>query len=132
VVEVIVDDGDEGVASQRWELTVSPNRRPTAPIPAFPVDSVAILDQTPRLAAQNSEDVDLDPLTYTFELDTVDTFDSADLREWTVDEMAGFTSVTVEEDLPLDRLYHWRVKANDGFVDSEWRSTTFWSGSPRS
>lgn len=126
VVEVSVDDGDEGVATQRWELTVSPNRRPTAPIPAFPVDAVAILDQTPRLAAQNSEDLDLDPLTYTFQLDTTDTFDSEDLREWTVDEMAGFTSITVDEDLPLDRRYHWRVKANDGFVDSEWRATTFW------
>jgi len=126
VVEVTVDDGDEGLASQRWELTVSPNRRPTAPIPAFPVDSIAILDQTPRLAAQNSEDLDLDPLTYTFQLDTVDTFDSEDLQEWTVDEMAGFTSITVEDELPLDRLYYWRVKASDGFVDSEWRATTFW------
>jgi len=126
VIEVQVNDGDEGIATQRWELMVSPNHQPSPPIPAFPIDTVAILDAMPRLAAQNSEDVDLDPLTYTFQLDTVETFDSADLQEMTLDEMPGFTSVTFPTELPLDRLYYWRVKSNDGTIDSEWGTTNFW------
>lgn len=126
VVEVSVDDGDEGMTTQRWELMVSPNHAPSPPIPAYPIDRIAILDPMPRLAVQNAEDQDLDPLTYTFQLDAAESFDSPDLLEWTVPEMPGFTSVDVEAPLPLDRLYHWRVKANDGTTDSEWRQTSFW------
>lgn len=125
-IEVSVDDGDEGVATQRWELAVSPNRAPSPPIPAYPIDTVAILDPLPRLVTQNSEDIDLDPLSYTFQLDTASTFDSPELLEWTVPEMPGFTSVQLEAPLPLDRLYHWRVQANDGTAKSEWRATAFW------
>ncbi|MCB9594160.1 MAG: hypothetical protein H6719_15620 [Sandaracinaceae bacterium] len=126
VVEVSVDDGDEGLGTQRWELMVSPNHAPSPPIPAYPIDSIAILDPMPRLAAQNSEDADLDPLTYTFQLDAAETFDSPELQEWTLPEMPGFTSVTLDAPLPLDRLYFWRVRSNDGTADSEWRATSFW------
>ena len=125
-IEVQVDDGDEGLGSQRWELSVSPNHRPTPPVPTFPIDRVAILDTMPRFVVQNSEDEDLDPLTYTFQLDSVDTFDSPDMQELTVDEMPGFTSVRFPGPFELDTLFYWRVKASDGMVDSEWRATSFW------
>ncbi|MCA9610901.1 MAG: hypothetical protein KC619_35145, partial [Myxococcales bacterium] len=125
-IEIAVDDGDDGMGTQRWDLMVSPNHAPSPPILAYPIDNVAILDPMPRLAFQNSEDQDLDPLTYTIQLDTADSFDSPDLVEWNLPEMPGFTSVTLEAPLPLDQLYHWRARANDGTTDSEWRQTSFW------
>ena len=126
-VQVQIADGDEGTDVQAWELSVSPNRVPTPPTPAFPIERVAILDRTPRLAAGNAEDLDLDPLTYRFELDTVDTFDSPALRtSGPLAETPGFTAWQLEEPLEEDRRYHWRVRANDGNVDSEPRQATFY------
>lgn len=126
-VEISVDDGDGGTDSQTFELVVSPNRQPTPPMPSFPADAIAIIDRVPRLAAQNGEDADLDPLTYAFQIDTVDTFDSEDLREIEgVEETPGFTAWYLTEPLREDVLYHWRVRANDGLIDSEWRQTRFY------
>ncbi|HJL16572.1 MAG TPA: MYXO-CTERM sorting domain-containing protein [Sandaracinaceae bacterium LLY-WYZ-13_1] len=126
-VELRVSDDDMGTTTQRWELTVSPNRRPSSPVPSYPIDMVAILNRQPRLVAQNAEDLDLDPLTYVFQIDTVDTFDSEDLMESeAVAETPGFTEWTPPEPLAADQLYHWRVKANDGTIDSEWRSAAFY------
>ena len=126
-VEVQVDDGDGGTATQSWELRVSPNRAPTPPTPAYPIERIAILDTTPRLAAGNSEDLDLDPITYLFEIDTVDTFDSPALRtSAALPETPGFTAWQIEEPLAENRLYHWRVRANDGDVDSELRQSAFY------
>lgn len=126
-ITVGVDDGDGGSAQQSWQMTVSPDRQPTPPTLAYPIDMISIADATPRLAVGNSEDLDLDPLTYSFEIDTVDTFDSPDLRQsGPIAEMAGFTSWQIEEPLALDRIYYWRVWSNDGMVDSEVRQTAFY------
>jgi hypothetical protein len=127
LIEVLVSDGDEGTDSQTWEITVSPNRRPSSPVPSYPIDMVAILDKEPRLAAQNGEDPDLDPLSYIFQIDTVDTFDSEDLRESDpLEETPGFTAWQLTEPLEENQIYYWRVKANDGNIDSEWRSAAFY------
>ncbi len=126
-IEVSVDDGDEGTTSQVWEMTVSPNRRPTPPVPAYPIDMVAILDTTPRLAAGNSQDLDLDELTYHFQIDTTPTFDSADLREsGPLAETPGFTAWEITAPLPVQRAYYWRVWSNDGSIDSEIREGAFY------
>ncbi len=125
-VAVSIDDGDDGVIEHRWALMVSPNRPPSAPTPAFPTDRVALLDRAPRLVAQNAEDPDLDPLRYVFEIDTVDTFDSEDLRtSEPLEETPGFTEWRLDPPLEENHLYFWRVKANDGSVDSEWRQAAF-------
>ncbi|MEC7518420.1 MAG: MYXO-CTERM sorting domain-containing protein [Myxococcota bacterium] len=125
-VAVTIDDGDEGVVEHRWSLQVSPNRPPSAPIPAYPTDRVAIVDRAPRLVAQNAEDPDLDPLRYEFEIDTVDTFDSPDLRaSGPIEETAGFTAWTLDPPLREDQVYFWRVRALDGSVESDWRQASF-------
>jgi MYXO-CTERM domain-containing protein len=124
---VRVDDGDGGSAEQRWDMIVSPNHRPTPPVPIYPIDMIATLDPTPRLAVQNSEDRDLDPLTYSFELDTVDSFDSPALRtSGPIAEMAGYTAWQLTEPLDANRIYYWRVVSHDGTVDSEDRSAVFY------
>jgi MYXO-CTERM domain-containing protein len=88
---------------------------------------IAILDTSPRLVTQNSEDADLDPLTYTFELDTVDSFDSPDfVTSGPLDEVPGFTQWQLTDPLRENQIYHWRVKSNDGTIDSEQRQTAFY------
>lgn len=126
-VRVSVDDGDGGTTEQSWEMTVSPNHAPMPPVPAFPIDMLSIADETPRLATANAHDFDLDPLTYQFEIDTVDTFDSPDLRQsGPLPETPGFTAWQIEDPLPLNRIYYWRVWANDGMADSEIPQTGFY------
>lgn len=126
-VEVQVDDGDGGLDVQGWELTVSPNRVPTPPAPAYPVDRIAIVNTTPRLVVANAEDLDLDPLTYVFEIDRVDTFDSPALRtSEPIEETPGITAWQLTEPLEENRLYHWRVYASDGMAESEVRQAAFY------
>ena len=126
-VEVSVSDDDGGVTSHRFELVVSRNRRPTPPLPVYPIDNVAVIARQPRLATQNSEDLDLDPLSYVFQIDVVDTFDSEALVESdSLPEMAGYTSWAPDAALDEGRLYHWRVRADDGTVYSEWRASAFY------
>ncbi len=126
-IEISVDDGDEGRASQVWEMTVSPNRQPSPAVPAYPIEMIAIVNQTPRLAATNSSDLDLDELTYFFQIDTAPTFDSADLREsGPIEETPGFTAWQLDEPLLRNRIYYWRVWSNDGSIDSEPREAVFY------
>jgi hypothetical protein len=123
-VEVVVDDGDGGTATQAWEMTVSPNRIPSQPSPVYPVD-VLIVDSAPRLAAVNAVDQDRDVLTYFFQIDTVDTFDSPGLREsGPVPEGIGFTAWEPGE-LTRGQTWHWRVWVNDGTLDTEPRPARF-------
>lgn len=123
-VEVVVNDGDDGTAMQAWEMTVSPNRIPSPPSPVFPVD-VLITDSAPRLAAANAVDQDRDTLTYFFQLDSVDTFDSPALQEsGPIPEGIGFTSWEPGE-LARGQTWHWRVWVNDGTLDTEPRPARF-------
>lgn len=125
-VEITVDDGDGGVVTHAWEMIVSPNRRPTTPTPSYPTDMIGIIDPMPRLAAQNGEDFDLDPLRYLFQIDTVDTFDSENLRESeALEETPGFTAWQLDEPLEENRAYFWRVRADDGLTFSPWREAAF-------
>ncbi|MEM9194094.1 MAG: hypothetical protein AAGF12_33275 [Myxococcota bacterium] len=125
-VEVLVDDGDGGEATQQWQLTVSPNRAPTPPAPIFPIGAILIDDARPRLVAANAQDEDFeDELIYFFELDTVDTFDSpAKVESGAVEQTTGFSFWFVPEDL-APRVYHWRVWVSDGTVETEPVTATF-------
>jgi MYXO-CTERM domain-containing protein len=125
-VEVSVDDGDMGTTSQAFELTVSPNRAPSQPVPIYPIGDEVIVNPSPRLVAGNAVDPDVeDDLTYHFELDTVDTFDSPALVEsGPVAETPGFSYFYVPEPLAPGR-YFWRVWASDGIVATEPRSDSF-------
>ncbi len=124
-VEIAVNDGDEGIATQRWELQVSPNRTPSMPTPVYPVGDVGILDTMPRLVANNASDPDFDPLTYSFDIDTVMTFDSPALQHIDhVTQTPGYSFWYVTTPLAPGRWY-WRVSANDGTSQSEPQTATF-------
>jgi hypothetical protein len=126
-VEIAIDDGDGGKVSQSWTVTVEPNTAPMPPTPAYPTNMIAIIETTPRLVVENAMDRDVDRLTYYFQLDTVETFDSPDLREsGAIEEMPGFTAWTLDEPLAPGRIYYWRVWANDGAADSAQRTAAFY------
>jgi hypothetical protein len=126
-VEVSIDDGDGGTTTHAWEMIVSRNRQPSAPEPAYPIEMIALLERAPRLAAANSEDLDLDTLMYFFEIDAVPTFDSSELRSsGPIEETPGFTAWQLEEPLAPGRRYYWRVWSNDGLFDSDIREESFW------
>ncbi len=118
-VEVSVDDGDMGTTTQRWELTVSPNRVPTVPTPVFPIGGVGLVDPAPRLVVSNASDPDRDALVYYFEIDRVETFDSPDLTaSGPVDHSPGYTFWYLPAAVPPGH-YHWRVWVSDGTVETE-------------
>jgi MYXO-CTERM domain-containing protein len=117
-VEVSVDDGDGAIASQQWEMTVSPNRAPSPPSPVYPV-GVLIDDVMPRLATTNAVDQDRDTLTYFFQVDSTDTFDSPALQEsGPIAETVGFTAWRPNA-LDRGQTWHWRVWVTDGTVETE-------------
>jgi MYXO-CTERM domain-containing protein len=125
-IEVAIGDGDMGSATQTWQLTVSPNRTPTAPIPLYPVGDVGLVEKRPRLVVSNASDPDYDALTYTFEIDTVNTFDSpALLRMEGVAQTPGYSFWYVPSDLAPGR-YFWRARAFDGTSPSEPQMATFY------
>lgn len=123
-VELEVSDGDDGDTRQLWEMTVVPNAAPTAGGLVFPVAGIVLADREPRLVVQNGDDPDLDPLTYYFELDTVDSFDSPDLRaSGRLPEMPGLTH-WYPGDL-AQGVYHWRAWVNDGIAVTTPQVATF-------
>jgi hypothetical protein len=125
-IVVTVDDGDGGVTTQEWMLEVSANRPPTAPTPQFPTGGVVLADDSPRLVAENATDADLDTLMYFFQIDTVNTFDSPQLREsGPISEGAAFTAWPLAMPLAGGREYFWRVWASDGAAESERGGASF-------
>jgi hypothetical protein len=125
-IELAVNDGDEGVASQTWDLQVSPNRTPSSAAPIYPINEVGLLDREPRLIANNATDADFDPLTYTFELDAVSTFDSPALQTGVdVAETPGYSFWYVTTPLTPGRWY-WRVRASDGTSASDFQTASFY------
>jgi len=84
------------------------NHAPTAPVPQAPVGGSAVGAQ-PTLSFEAGTDLDGDALTYTVEVVGVNTVSGI-----------GATSYQVTSGLQEDTCYEWRVKANDGAVDSPW------------
>lgn len=128
--EVAVSDEDGGRTTQSWTMEVANNYAPSDLAIEFPKNDVALLDRTPRLAVRDGSDVDGDTLTYFFELDVVDTFDSPRLvRSGEVAEEPGFTTFELTEPLG-DGRYHWRAWLTDGEAVTEPQVATFWVLTP--
>ncbi len=126
-VAILVSDDDMGTALHEFDIVVSPNHVPTPPSLAYPMGGIAILDTTPRLAVGDAADGDPeDILGYYFEIDVVDTFDSADLQaSGRVDQGPGFTAWQLDAPLEMGRTYHWRAWVSDGDAESPRVATTF-------
>ncbi len=101
------------------------NDAPVAPTIVSPTDGSEVKVQNLDLIINNSIDVDGDELTYFFELDKVNTFDSESKQtSGAVQEGSGNTTWYVSN-LDDNTYYFWRVRANDGATDSEWTQGSF-------
>jgi Putative Ig domain len=102
-------------------VTNTGNSAPTAPILLSPAANGESAIANPELVIQNSIDADSDLLTYVFEIDTVNTFDSGDKRSsgQVIQSGTGSTRWAAAE-LVENKRYWWRVKAQDGRAESDW------------
>ncbi|MGM0739721.1 MAG: Ig-like domain-containing protein, partial [Bacteroidota bacterium] len=101
------------------------NDAPLAPVISSPVHESEVEVQDLDLVIGNAQDVDEDQLTYFFELDAVNTFDSAAKQtSGEITEGADFTTWQVFG-LDDNTTYFWRVKASDGYAQSPWAQGNF-------
>jgi len=101
------------------------NDAPGMPTVLDPADGAEVTVQELDLVVANSTDVDGDTLTYFFELDRVNTFDSpAKISSGSVIEGLTTTAWRVSG-LEENTWYYWRAKASDGAAESEWVVAAF-------
>ncbi len=119
---------EHGLSSSSSQVSFFVNLANDAPGPPAIIDPVSgseVTDTTLTLLVDNGFDPDLDELTYFFELDTVNTFDSQDLQvspavtEGT--DQTGWDVLGLTE----NTMYYWRVRVNDGTTDSAWATSSF-------
>ncbi|MEW5801628.1 MAG: chitobiase/beta-hexosaminidase C-terminal domain-containing protein [bacterium] len=102
------------------------NDAPQAPVISSPGAGSELTIPELDLVVNNTVDADGDALSYFFELDQVNTFDSAAKRtSGGLDEGSGTTTSWHVSGLSDNTLYYWRVKANDGTAESGWAQGSF-------
>jgi hypothetical protein len=120
---VVVKDvhGAQTTSFARPFVVNTGNAAPTDPVILSPAKDGQSIDLNTELNIQNSTDADNDPVTYVFEIDTVNTFDSpAKENSGSVVAGSGGTTSWITGALTENQRYWWRVKAQDGRVDSAW------------
>ena len=121
-----VDSHGAATATPSFSFFVNTaNDAPLPPVVLAPLSGSEVSTSSVELVVENAVDIDGDELTYTFELDTANTFDSpgkivsgslpggADETRWTVSALSENTR------------YHFRVRAGDGAAESRWVSGSF-------
>ncbi len=101
------------------------NIAPSAPSIFSPAPGAEVASAEVDLMVANAVDNEWDTLSYLFELDTVETFDSIDfLSLGEVPEQETTTTCHAAE-LADNTLYYWRVRADDGMAEGEWCTGSF-------
>jgi hypothetical protein len=113
--------GAETTSFARPFVVNTGNAVPTDPVILSPEIDGQSTNVNAELKVQNSVDADHDSVTYVFEIDTVDTFDSP-AKESSGVVSEGLSGVTswITGALVENQRYWWRVKAQDGRADSAW------------
>jgi subtilase family serine protease/flagellar hook assembly protein FlgD/WD40 repeat protein len=102
------------------------NGSPTAPVPLRPVNGATVATLTPELAVGLATDPEDDALTYTFQLDRVPAFDSAELQERSAVVPNTSEATTVMPSPLVDNThYYWRARASDGASSGPWAGSDF-------
>lgn len=97
------------------------NTAPTAPAISSPAVGGQTATPATALTIQNSIDAENDRISYVFELDTVNTFDSGNKRNsGQVIQSAGQATSWAVGNLVENTRYWWRVKAQDSRAESDW------------
>ena len=120
------DTSDAQTATPLYSFYVNTaNHAPEIPQIIFPDGQTEVETTDIDLGVDKSEDPDLDPVTYFFEIDTSETFDSPDKQTSGETPEGMETTFWQAVNLEENRHYHWRVKASDGRAQSAWATATF-------
>ncbi|MFO0686492.1 MAG: hypothetical protein U0234_30815 [Sandaracinus sp.] len=119
-IAIDVADGDGAQDSQRWSMVVLDDHAPTDPTLLFPVMDAPVLLDGLRLSIGNASDLDGDPISYRFELDSSPAFDSVDLQhaDAVMGSPTGITIYTPDPSALHEGPWYWRVRASDGRVET--------------
>lgn len=116
-------NGAESPTVESHFIASTSNAAPSAPLALAPsTDAVLATTQT-TLESGMSTDSEGDVLYYYFELDTVNTFDSADRRISPV--IVSDSRRWLVTSLSDNKTYHWRVRSWDGKAYSAWSVSRF-------
>lgn len=101
------------------------NDAPTTPTIAMPFNGSRVAAYSVDLVANNAEDPEGGTLTYSFEIDTVNTFDSSNKMSASSIAQGETTTQWTVTSLTENTTYFWRVRAHDGSVYSDWSLGAF-------
>jgi len=124
-VTAVDEHGAETVSGSHGFFVNTVNDAPLSPSLLSPVDGAEVVTLGVELVVGNGSDPEGDPLSYTFELDTINTFDGSLKRvSGSVTEGLNNTSWFVAQ-LEDNTQYYWRAKASDGTAESAWVQGSF-------
>jgi hypothetical protein len=115
----------DGASYSEWttgSFTVNlSNDPPTEPLIRIPQNGAEVQNLEPSLVIYNSTDPNMDSISYYFDIDKVDSFDSYVLQrspqvQEGVEGMTSWRPTTLSD----NTIYYWRVIAYDGASYSEW------------
>ncbi len=126
-ISIDVADGDGASDTQRWAMVVLDDHAPSDPTLLYPTMDAPVLLEGLHLTIGNASDLDGDPISYRFELDSSPAFDSVDLQhaDAVMASPTGITTFTPEAAALHEGSWHWRVRASDGRVETFPIGTSF-------
>ncbi|MCG7983798.1 MAG: Ig-like domain-containing protein [Candidatus Thiodiazotropha lotti] len=122
---VVDEHGLESVGPIAGFFVNTANDAPLAPVVLSPPDGGIVTETSTTLVVENGIDPEGDSLSYLFELDNVDTFDSIDKQASVAIPEQNVTTQWAVTGLEENTTYYWRAKASDGIVDSDWVVASF-------
>ena len=113
--------GAQTLSSARSFVVSTGNIAPSAPVIQAPISGGESANPNTLLTIGNSTDAENDLITYVFEIDTVNTFNSGNKRaSGQIIQGAGTSTSWPVTGLVENQRYWWRVKAQDGRAESAW------------
>lgn len=112
--------GSQTPTAARPFIVNTGNTAPTDPVMLSPAPGGQSTLPDTVLAIQDSSDAENDLITYVFEIDTVNTFDSANKRSSGQVIQGGAGTSWTATGLVENQRYWWRVKAQDGRAETAW------------
>ena len=99
-------------------FSIVSNSAPTTPGLNSPAAAATGVTRTPTLVVNNSTDPDGNTITYEFQVATTSSFSTIVAQAAGVAQGTGTTSWIVGTQLAYSTTYYWRVRANDGALNS--------------